>query len=60
MVTIGTFILSFGIYNFYYQNGITEGGVLGILLILKNMFGVEVSISNIKYINRWNTDINRF
>ena len=47
MVTIGTFILSFGIYNFYYQNGITEGGVLGILLILKNMFGVEVSISNI-------------
>ncbi len=47
IVTIGTFILSFGIYNFYYQNGITEGGVLGILLILKNIFGVEMSISNI-------------
>ena len=47
MVTVGTFILSFGIYNFYYQNGITEGGVLGILLILKNIFGVEVSLSNI-------------
>ncbi len=47
MIIIGVFILSFGIYNFYYQNGITEGGVLGILLILKNIFEVEVSISSI-------------
>lgn len=46
-IVIGTFILSFGIYNFYYQNGITEGGVLGLLLIFKNVFNVDVSLSNI-------------
>lgn len=46
-IIIGTFILSFGIYNFYYQNGITEGGVLGLLLIFKNVFDIEVSLSNI-------------
>ena len=47
LMTIGTFILSFGVYNFYYQNSITEGGVLGILLILKNLFDVNPSISNV-------------
>lgn len=46
-IIVGTFILSFGIYNFYYQNGITEGGVLGLLLIFKNVLKVDVSISNI-------------
>lgn len=46
-MVIGTLILSFGIYNFYYQNGITEGGVLGLLLIFKNVFNVDVSLSNV-------------
>ncbi|WAW15823.1 YitT family protein [Peptostreptococcus equinus] len=47
IVELGTFIMAFGIYNFYYQNGITEGGVLGIFLILKNVFDIEISLANI-------------
>lgn len=46
-ITIGALIISFGIYNFYYQNGITEGGLLGIFLILKNLFGFDLSMSNL-------------
>lgn len=46
-IALGSSILSFGVYNFYYQSSITEGGVLGLLLILKNVFNFDVSISNI-------------
>lgn len=46
-VILASFILSFGVYNFYYQNGITEGGVLGIFLILKNVFNLDLSITSI-------------
>lgn len=37
-ILLGTIVLSFGFYNFYFLNHITEGGVLGFLLILKNLF----------------------
>ncbi|MBQ3422490.1 MAG: YitT family protein, partial [Romboutsia sp.] len=37
----------FGIYNLNYQNNITEGGVLGLLLLLKNLFNIELSIANL-------------
>lgn len=47
MIFLGSSILSFGFYNFYYLNNITEGGVLGILLLLKNLFNIEPSIANI-------------
>lgn len=47
IVQLGTLIMAFGIYNFYYQNGITEGGVLGLFLILKNVFSLDISIANI-------------
>lgn len=46
-IALGSSILSFGMYNFYYQCSITEGGVLGILLILKNVFSFDVSLTNI-------------
>ena len=46
-ILLGSFILAFGFYNFYYLNNITEGGVLGLLLLLKNQFGIEPSIANI-------------
>ncbi len=35
LIFLGSAILAFGVYNFYYLNNITEGGVLGILLLLK-------------------------
>lgn len=46
-ILIGTTILAFGVYNFYYLNDITEGGVLGLLLLLKNLFDIEPSIANL-------------
>lgn len=46
-ILLGSTILAFGVYNFYYLNDITEGGVLGLLLLLKNLFDIEPSIANI-------------
>ena len=40
-------ILSFGVYNFNFQNNITEGGVLGFLLLLKNLFNIRLSLANL-------------
>ncbi|MDO7206469.1 hypothetical protein Q5M85_22590 [Paraclostridium bifermentans] len=34
-IMIGATILAFGSYNFNYQNSVTEGGVLGLLLLIK-------------------------
>lgn len=45
LILIGSTILAFGVYNFYYLNSITEGGVLGIILLLKNIFGFNVSVA---------------
>lgn len=45
LILIGSTILAFGVYNFYYLNNITEGGVLGIILLLKNIFGFDVSVA---------------
>ena len=46
-ILLGSLILAFGFYNFYYLNNITEGGVLGLLLLLKNLFDIQPSIANI-------------
>ena len=45
LILLGSLILSFGIYNLNYQNNITEGGVLGLLLLLKNLFNIEPSVA---------------
>ena len=44
-ILFGTIILSFGFYNFYFLNHITEGGALGFLLLLKNLFGIHPSMA---------------
>lgn len=46
-ILLGSLILAFGFYNFNYLNNITEGGVLGLLLLLKNLFDIQPSIANI-------------
>lgn len=46
-ILMGSAILAFGVYNFYYLNDITEGGVLGLLLLLKNLFNIKPAIANI-------------
>ncbi|MBM7833120.1 YitT family protein [Clostridium sardiniense] len=47
LVIIGSGILAFGSYNFNYQNGVTEGGVLGLILLVKNVFDISPSITNL-------------
>ncbi|WP_430484613.1 YitT family protein [Clostridium sp. B9] len=47
MVALGSCILAFGSYNFNYQNNVTEGGVLGLLLLFKNLFDISPSITSL-------------
>ncbi|MGG2466689.1 YitT family protein [Paraclostridium bifermentans] len=46
-IMIGATILAFGSYNFNYQNSVTEGGVLGLLLLIKNVFDVSPSLTSL-------------
>lgn len=39
LMWLGTAILSFGLYNIHRQAGITEGGVLGLVLLANHHFG---------------------
>ena len=47
LIIIGATILSFGSYNFNYQNNVTEGGVLGLLLLMQHIFNISPSITSI-------------
>ena len=47
IIMLGATILAFGSYNFNYQNNITEGGVLGLLLLIKNVFDISPSFSSL-------------
>ncbi len=41
----GTAILAFGLFNVHAQSHITEGGVLGMTLLLQHHFGISPSVS---------------
>ncbi len=45
-IIIGSTILSFGIYNIHSQSRITEGGVLGLILLLEYWFLISPAISS--------------
>ncbi|WP_319025181.1 YitT family protein [Paraclostridium bifermentans] len=47
IIIIGATILAFGSYNFNYQNSVTEGGVLGLLLLIKNVFDISPSLTSL-------------
>ena len=48
LIMIGATHLSFmGSYNFNYQNNVTEGGVLGLLLLMQHIFDISPSITSI-------------
>lgn len=47
LIMIGATILSFGSYNFNYQNNVTEGGVLGLLLLIQHVFNISPSITSV-------------
>ena len=44
-VLLGSAILAFGLYNVHSLSGVTEGGVLGLTLLLEQHFGISPSIS---------------
>ena len=45
-ILAGTAILSFGLYNIHRQTHITEGGVLGMILLLNYWFGITSSVAS--------------
>lgn len=44
VIVLGTAISSFGIYNIHRQTHITEGGVLGLILLLNNWTGISPAL----------------
>lgn len=46
ILLLGTAVLSFGLYNVHRQAELTEGGVLGLILLLDHWFGLSPAISS--------------
>lgn len=44
IILLGTAIGSFGVYNIHQQTNITEGGVLGMILLLNHWLGISPSL----------------
>lgn len=47
LLLLGASILSFGLFNIHSQSSITEGGVLGMTLLLNHWFKISPSVSGI-------------
>ena len=45
-LVLGTAILSFGIHNIHQRAAITEGGVIGLVLLLNHWLGIPASIAS--------------
>lgn len=45
LLLFGSAILAFGIYNIHSVSNVTEGGILGLTLLLEYWFGISPSIS---------------
>lgn len=44
LILLGAAVCSFGIHNIHQQVGITEGGVMGLMLLLHHWFGLSPSV----------------
>ena len=47
LVLLGAAIASFGIYNIHRRTGVTEGGVLGLLLLAEHWLGIPSSLCSL-------------
>jgi len=47
VLLLGSAILAFGLYNVHAQSNVTEGGVLGLTLLLEKWFSVSPAISGL-------------
>lgn len=43
VILLGAAICSFGVHNIHHRVSITEGGVMGLMLLLNNWFGISLS-----------------
>lgn len=41
VILIGSAILSFGIHNIHQRTGVTEGGIIGLMLLVENWLGIS-------------------
>lgn len=46
-IAMGSIILAFGIFNIHSFSGVTEGGALGLMLLLEHHFGISPAVSGI-------------
>ena len=46
IIVLGACILSFGLYNIHERTRVTEGGVLGMTLLLQHWFGLSPAITS--------------
>ena len=42
---VSSAVLAFGLYNIHAQSGVTEGGILGAVLLLEYWFGISPAVS---------------
>ena len=59
-ILLGCLILTFGVYNIHSLSGVTEGGVLGLMLLLDNLFGLSPAwtsliLNGLCYLLGWRT-----
>ena len=47
MALLGSAVQAFGLYNVHAVSGVTEGGILGLTLLLWQWFGISPSISSL-------------
>lgn len=43
---LGAFIMAFGLYEIHFFSGVTEGGVLGLTLLLEHLFKLSPAVSS--------------
>ena len=47
VILLGSAIVAFGLYNVHAQADITEGGILGLTLLLEHWFGISPAVSGL-------------
>lgn len=47
VILLGCAILTFGLYNIHSLSGVTEGGVIGLTLLLGNLFGISPAVTGL-------------
>lgn len=46
VILLGACVLSFGLYNIHERTGVTEGGILGLGLLIQHWFGLSPAVTN--------------